>query len=108
MESKFLDRQRRSPPELPASQDDEHDHRQRHREREPLKRFVTKARRWRHRACYQSRIIWCPEGLRGWRYGDLHARALHLDLADACQDALLHAVREGRILEILGHFFAIR
>ena len=39
--------------------------------------------------------------------GDLHARELHLDLADPRQDALLDALRQGRILEILGHFFAI-
>src|SRR4029453_7084790 len=69
MEPEFLNGEQRSTPELPAGQNDQQNHPQRHRQGEPLERLVPKARGRCHRARYRSRIVGCD----CWRYGNLHA-----------------------------------
>jgi hypothetical protein len=43
MKTEFFDCERRTYPELPANQDNQYNHRQRHRERKPLERLIAKA-----------------------------------------------------------------
>ena len=48
MEPEFLNGYRRPIPELPPDQNYQHNHGERHGQREPLERFVAKARWTRH------------------------------------------------------------
>ena len=97
-----------------SRQDDQHHHRQRHRQRQPLERAVAKARRRRQSLAAAtlagSAQRRTADRLHGWSFRGSIRRspsALHFDFVDALQHALLQALRQRRVIQILGHFFAV-
>src|SRR5438876_389015 len=110
MKSEFLNGERRAARKLPADQKNERHDCHRHYQREPLERFVAKARRRRH---FVSRRP-LDRG-HGSDYGHIRLTAflsgtresLVLYLVDAFQHAITQIIWKRRVIEISRHLLTL-